>query len=263
MKILKKKSLGQHFLSDKSAVAKIVSAACITKDTCVLEIGPGGGALTESLYLLKPERLVLIEKDKRFYEELSVKYPDAEVMNLDAAEVDLHELLSNKNEEFVVISNLPYNVSTVILEKLISNKELFPRMVLMFQKEVAERILARPNSYEYGRLSLLVEEFYEAKKSFALKPGSFSPPPKVESMVVMFSRLKQPKVNIKDRVSYEKVLKLVFSQRRKMLRRSLRAILTEQQVSLLQTRTGIALDKRPQDLYIEEFVSISESLSSI
>ena len=262
MKLIKKKSLGQHFLSDKSAVSKIVNSADIKQNNCVLEIGPGAGAITNDIYSLKPKRLVLIEKDKRFYEELLLKYPDAKIMNYDAADFDFCTL-KRTGDEFTVVGNLPYNVSTVILERLVAHKELFSKMILMFQKEVAERILALPNSSEYGRLSLLVEEFYEAKKVFALKPGSFSPPPKVDSMVVVFNRLKTPKVEIKDRTTYDSLLKLVFSQRRKMLRRSLRSMLTEQQVIILQDKTGIDLQKRPQELDIKMFADLSDVISKI
>ncbi len=261
MKLIKKKSLGQHFLSDTSAVSRIVDTASIEKKSWVMEIGPGGGALTKKIHEAGPERLFLIEKDLRFYEELKKKYPDAEVMNLDACELDIRSFIKKENE-LIVVGNLPYNVSTVILENLIAQRELIPRMILMFQREVGERILAKVGTAEYGRLSLLVTEHYKAKRSFVLKPGSFNPPPKVDSMVVEFERLERPLVDIKDHSLYNRILMLVFSQRRKMLRRSLRSIFNDDQIKVMQEKSKISFDKRPQELNIKEFATLANIAES-
>ncbi|HOW16840.1 MAG TPA: 16S rRNA (adenine(1518)-N(6)/adenine(1519)-N(6))-dimethyltransferase RsmA [bacterium] len=260
-KIFKKRSLGQHFLCDASAVSKIIESLHMDDTSLVIEIGPGGAALTAHLYERKPKELILIEKDQRFYDELCVKYPQARAFNEDACTVDISKLSRNKDDQFIVVSNLPYNVSTVILENLISYRQYIPKMVLMFQKEVGERLLAPVNSSEYGRLTLLVQEYYKAKKVFILKPGSFTPPPKVDSIVVELERLNVPSVKISNRELYDKLLAAVFNQRRKMLRRSLKSILKEDEITKVQTLTAISLDKRPQELTIEEYAKISNSLS--
>lgn len=262
MKLIKKKSLGQHFLSDTSAVSKIVRAASINKNSWVMEIGPGGGALTQSIKEAGPAKLFLIEKDDRFYEELCIKYPDAVVVHADACELEIGPLTGPDNE-LIVVANLPYNVSTVILENLIGQRKQIPRMVLMFQREVGERILASVGTAEYGRLSLMVAEYYKVKRSFILRPGSFNPPPKVDSIVIEFERLEHPLVNIEDRDTYNKILMHVFSQRRKMLRRSLRTLFTEDQIHILQEKTKISLDKRPQELSIKDFALIADTVHKL
>ncbi len=259
--IFKKRSLGQHFLCDTSAVSKIIESLHIDDTSLIIEIGPGGAALTSHLYERKPKELILIEKDQRFYDDLCVKYPKARMFNEDACTIDISKLANNKNDQFTVVSNLPYNVSTVILENLIRYRSYIPRMILMFQKEVGQRILAPVNSSEYGRLTLLVQEYYRAKKVFILKPGSFSPPPKVDSIVVELERLDVPSVNISNRELYDKLLSAVFNQRRKMLRRSLKSILRDDQITKVQTLTGISLDKRPQELTIQEYAKINSILS--
>lgn len=258
--MFKKRSLRQHFLVDQDAISIIVGSANITKDDSVLEIGPGQGALTKGLYDAKPNKLYLLEKDTRLIQELSQRFRLATIVEADATSYDYSELLKTGPKEFIVVSNLPYNVSSVILELLISFRQMFPRMVLMFQKEVAKRLAASINTAEYGRLSLLVQEYYDVKEILGLKPSSFSPPPKVESTVVELLRLSVPRVNIKNRKIYERVLKASFSQRRKMLRRSLKGLVPEDELELISKH--IDLSKRPQNLSIDDFALLSDLISN-
>ena len=262
MNFYKKKSLGQHFLVDKGLSLKIVEAADIKPVDTVIEIGPGAGALTQYLKGFVSKRVILIELDFRCYQDLKVKYPNYEIINADATNFDLTELTKEKDEQFVILSNLPYNASTAILENLISTRHNIKKMVLMFQKEVAERVMAGHGNAEYGRLSLLSQEFYDVKKLFVLRPSAFSPPPKVDSMVVTLNRRAEPLFEVVDRVYYDRLLKQVFSNRRKMLRRSLRDFVEQGIYDLLATDCGIDMEKRPQDLEPWELAKIANFVTS-
>jgi len=262
MNFYKKRSLGQHFLVDNKLSSRIVESAEITPKDTVIEIGPGRGALTQHLKKYDPKRVILIELDIRCYQELKQQYPKYEVINADAANFDFSSLAKTANEQFIVVSNLPYNASTAILENLICARAHISRMSLMFQKEVAERVMASSGGADYGRLSLLSTEFYDVKKLFVLKPHSFSPPPKVDSMVVTLNRRAEPLFKIEDRAFYEKLLKQVFSNRRKMLRRSLKGFIDPRVFDLLSTDCGINMEKRPQDLEPKEFAKISNFIMS-
>ncbi len=263
MNFYKKKSLGQHFLIDEDLSSKIVTAAAIGPKDTVIEIGPGRGALTRHFKRYAPRRVILIDLDQRCCEELRRSYPNYDIVNTDAANFDLSSLLKSKDEQLVIVSNLPYNASTAILENLISYRSHIDRMVLMFQKEVAERIMADPGNADYGRLTLLSKEFYDVTKLFILKPRAFSPPPKVDSMVVTLKRRAEPLFEILDRTMYDRVTKQVFSNRRKMLRRSLRAVVEQSMLDLVATDCGIDVEKRPQDLEPQEFAKLVNFISSL
>jgi len=263
MNFYKKKSLGQHFLIDNNLSSRIVESAAITAKDTVIEIGPGKGALTQHFKKYSPKRVILVELDIRCYQELKQQYPKYEVINADAANFDFNSLAKSADEQFVVVSNLPYNASTAILENLISARTHINRMSLMFQKEVAERVMATCGGADYGRLSLLSLEFYDVKKLFILKPNSFSPPPKVDSMVVTLSRRAEPLFKVDDRLFYEKLLKQVFSNRRKMLRRSLKGFMDQKIFDLLSTDCGINMEKRPQDLEPAEFAKLVNFITNL
>lgn len=265
----KKKSLGQHFLSDTFSAQKIVSFANINKDSIVLEIGPGDGSLTRWISSLAPKELMLLELDLRFIENLKTKFPEAEIINKDACKVNISELsknLSNQVNQLIAIGNLPYNVSTKIVENLVASRKLIKHMVLMFQKEVGERISANPGNKDYGRLSLLVQEFFKVEKLLDLKPGAFSPPPKVDSVVLYFLPRSEALVSPKDRGTYTKLIDYSFSNRRKMMRRILKGLYPEELVphdklfSYIVENTGIDLKKRPEELSIKDFEKLSDAI---
>jgi len=262
MSFYKKKSLGQHFLVDHNLSAKIVEAAGISSNDTVIEIGPGRGALTQHFKLYTPGRVVLIDLDVRCCEELKHNYPKYEIVNADAANFNIgslakSSLAKDSADQLIIVSNLPYNASTAILENLINSRMNIKRMVLMFQKEVAERVMADTGGADYGRLSLLSQEFYDVKKLFVLRPNAFSPPPKVDSMVVILNRRAEPLFEITDRNLYDRLLKQVFSNRRKMLRRSLKGFVDQGMLDRIATDCGIDLEKRPQDLEPKEFAKVA------
>ena len=263
MNFYKKRSLGQHFLVDNNLSARIVEAAVVGPNDTVIEIGPGRGALTQHFSSYNPKRVVLIDLDVRCCQELRRHYPKYEVVNADAANFDLNSIAKDSDEQFVVVSNLPYNASTAILDNLISSRGHIYRMVLMFQKEVAERVMAEPCNADYGRLTLLSKEFYDVKKLFILKPSAFSPPPKVDSMVVTLNRRAEPLFEILDRRFYDRLVKQVFSNRRKMLRRSLKGVVEPGILDLIAADCGIDLEKRPQDLDPKEFAKLANFITSL
>jgi 16S rRNA (adenine1518-N6/adenine1519-N6)-dimethyltransferase len=238
----------------------------------VLEIGPGDGSLTRCIYYIKPKKLILLELDLRFIEPLRTKFPEAEIVNKDACKIDVSELLGltkslkDNPDKLIVIGNLPYNVSTKIVENLIASRRWIKHMVLMFQKEVGDRICSAPGNKDYGRLSLLVQEFFKVEKLLDLKPGAFSPPPKVDSVVLYFSPRSEALVNPKDRDVYTKLIDYSFSNRRKMMRRVLKGLYSEALVphdllsSYLEENTGIDLKKRPEELSIKDFEKLSDAI---
>jgi 16S rRNA (adenine1518-N6/adenine1519-N6)-dimethyltransferase len=257
----KKKSLGQHFLEDHIIAEKIVSCAEIGHDSSVIEIGPGGGSITKWIYEAKPKQGILVEIDSRFIPDLRSKFPEFQVVNQDICDIDLSK--ENYGAKLIITGNLPYNVSTRILEYLVSHHRLIDRMVLMFQKEVGDRIYAQLATKDYGRLTLLAQEFFETEKLFVIKPGAFNPPPKVDSVVILFSKRTKPLIDVKDRKLYERMIKHVFSNRRKMMRRSLKALCDEDTLEQLFAHSGVVPTKRPEELTIQEFAGMSNFLTDI
>jgi 16S rRNA (adenine1518-N6/adenine1519-N6)-dimethyltransferase len=204
---------------------------------------------------------------------LKSKFPEFQIVNEDVCDIDLSRFLEGPQAagssqgtpdgKFIITGNLPYNVSTRILEHLVNQHHLIERMVLMFQKEVGDRIYAQLSTKDYGRLTLLAQEFFETEKLFVIKPGAFNPPPKVDSVVILFSKRAKPLIDVKDRVLYDNIIRHVFSNRRKMIRRSLRSLYSEETLSRLFSQSGIEPTKRPEALTIQEFAKISNILTDI
>lgn len=259
----KKKSLGQHFLNDYMIAERIVSAAEIDSKSSVIEIGPGDGSITKWIYDSKPNRGILIEIDSRLIQDLKINYPEFQIINEDVCEIHLSKLIKDPKERFIVLGNLPYNVSTRILEHLIDHRDSIERMVLMFQKEVGDRICSGLRTKDYGRLTLLAQEFFNTETLFVIRPSSFTPRPKVDSVVILFSKRDQPLINLEDRRTYNNIIKTVFSNRRKMIRRSLKAMYDDKKLNEVFLRTGIDPSKRPEELSIKDFASLSNVIHSI
>jgi len=211
-----KKSLGQNFLTDRKVLEKIVNSAVI-KDKTILEVGPGTGNLTSFILKKKPKKVYVIEKDDDLAKILDETFKDQlTVINDDI--LNLNENLFFK-ENVTVFGNLPYNISTEILSKWIINlkeNSWFNYLVLMFQKEVADRIIAKSNTSSYGRLSILSNWKLDIKKIFDIKPESFSPKPKIDSTLLLFTP-KNKFFKINDSKNLEKVTRIFFNQRRKMI----------------------------------------------
>ena len=211
-----KKSLGQHFLRDRNVIKRIVDAGNITPEDRVVEIGPGGGALTEEILKRNPGELVLIEVDPQWVEYLKERFGDSvKVYNADATEFDFSKL----GGEWKFFGNLPYNVSTAIIRNLLSHRSVFKEGIFMVQKEVADR-LAATRGKEYGYLPALLHPFFRIEKLFDVHPKAFTPPPKVWSTVF---RMVPTGFDMEESelLSYEEFLKRVFSHRRKKIKRNL------------------------------------------
>ncbi len=218
-----RKRLGQHFLCDPGVVRRIVDAAAPRGDATVLEIGPGLGALTDAL-AARAGRLVLVEIDRGLADRLEARYADAphvQVVRGDVLELPLDALVDAR--EATVVGNLPYNVTTPILFRLLDLRARFPRAVVMVQREVAERLAARPGGKAWGVLPALLQTFAEIRVLFRVARGAFLPPPKVESAVVEIRWTAAPRVELGDPAVYRGVVRAAFNQRRKTLRNALAA----------------------------------------
>ena len=243
--IYSKKSLGQNFLTDRNVLEKIVNITSI-KDKTILEVGPGTGNLTSFILKNNPKKLFVVEKDNDLANNLNVNFGEQlTIINDDILNIDENLLSENK---VTVFGNLPYNISTEILSKWIINlKEnfWFDHLVLMFQKEVAERIISNFNSSTYGRLSILVNWKLNVKKICDIKPESFSPRPKVDSSLLYFTP-KKKFYKFKDPKNLEKVTRVFFSQRRKMLKKPFNQLFNGDKKIL--DKLKINLNLRPQNL---------------
>ncbi len=241
-----KKSLGQNFLIDENIINKISSLIKI-EDQNILEVGPGTGNLTNALLKKKPKKFYVIEKDDNLADLLKKEFKDKIiVINDDILKVNENNL---SNEKLIVFGNLPYNISTEILCKWIINlndkKIWFRNFILMFQKEVADRILSEYNSSQYGRLSIIANWKLDIKKIIDIKPNSFSPRPKIDSSLLFFS----PKKNflkIKNPKNLEKITRIFFSQRRKMIKKPFSQVFSND--IKIAKKLKIDLSLRPQNL---------------
>jgi len=255
-----KKSLGQNFLTDRNILDKITNVTSI-KNKNILEIGPGTGNLTSFILKCKPKKVFVIEKDNDLAKNLNLNFgKQLTVINDDILNINENLLF---NEKVTVFGNLPYNISTEILSKWIINLEdnfWFDHLVLMFQKEVAERIIATFNNSTYGRLSILANWKLDVKKICDIKPESFSPRPKIDSSLLFFTP-KQNFYKIKDPKNLEKVTRIFFSQRRKMLKKPFNQLFNGDQ-KILDT-LKIDLNLRPQNLNFDTYYKLTEEYEKL
>jgi len=248
-----KKSLGQNFLIDRDVLEKIVSIVDI-KNKEVLEIGPGSGNLTTYILKKNPKKVFVIEKDDDLALILKDQFDnEIEIINKDVLDVKENEI---SDTSLTVFGNLPYNISTEILSKWIVNMNTnvwFQSLVLMFQKEVADRIIANSNTSNYGRLSILSNWKLNIKKIIDIKPQSFSPKPKIDSSLLLFT----PKDNffeLKSAKNLEMITRVFFSQRRKMLKKPLNQIFNN--AKEISEKLKIDLNLRPQNLEPEMYFKL-------
>jgi len=222
-----KKKFGQNFLINEKIINKIIEASNIQSNSEILEIGPGNGSLTKEIIKKKPKKYIAIEIDtslKNIINKEFFKNTNYELIFSDALKFKEYQKFSNN---FTIISNLPYNISLTLLIKWIYNLDKLPhanRMILMFQKEVADRILATNNSKKFGRISVLCSAFFEIKKITDVDKNDFFPVPKVNSTVLMFKTLKSFKFNIKDIKYLEKITNILFNNRRKKLKKKIETL---------------------------------------
>ena len=256
-----KKSLGQNFLTDQNIIDKIVSIIEI-KNKSILEIGPGTGNLTKNILKKNPKKILLIEKDYNLAQLLKENLSsDVLIINKDVLKVDENKL---DDEILTVFGNLPYNISTEILCKWILNIEdknfWFDYLILMFQKEVADRIIADFNTKNYGRLSILSNWKLDIKKIFDVKPSSFFPKPKVDSSILLI----KPKLNffeIKNSNNLEKLTRVFFMHRRKMLKKPYNILFNDNYQ--IAKKLKIDLNLRPQNLNFETYYKLTEEYENL
>ncbi len=260
MLIKPKKSLGQNFLTDKKILNKIVDEVEINNNE-ILEIGPGTGNLTEYIIKKKPKKIYVVEKDKQLTIFLKNKFDN----KINIINEDILKIYENKisNERLIVFGNLPYNISTEILCKWILNlKDVFwfKQLILMFQKEVAERIIADFNTSQYGRLSILSSWRLNIKKIFDIKPSSFYPKPKVESSLLVFTP-KKKYFKLKDPKNLETVTRVFFNERRKMLKRPFNKLFKN--ALEISNKLNIDLKLRPQNLDTNTYYNITQEYENL
>jgi len=258
--ILAKKSLGQNFLIDREILKKISEITPI-KDKIVLEVGPGTGNLTTFILKKTPKKLIVVEKDNELATNIAEIFKDQlTIINDDILNVDEKSLSS---EKITVFGNLPYNISTEILSRWIVNLKTdfwFDHLVLMFQKEVADRIIADFNTSDYGRLSILSNWKLNITKICDIKPESFSPRPKIDSSLLFFS----PKKNffkINDPKNLEKITRVFFNHRRKMIKKPFNQLFNGNKKVLQKLK--INLNLRPQNLNIETYYKLTNEYENL
>ena len=246
MKILPKKSLGQNFLIDENILNIITELGNINNEDLVLEVGPGTGNLTQKILEKKPKNFTVIEKDKKLVDFLKKKFnKKIDIINEDMLKFSYEK---NLNKRIIVFGNLPYNISTQILSKWIKIKKLeyfYKKFILMFQKEVADRIIAKDNSKNYGRLSIISNWKMNVKKIMDIDPKSFRPIPKVKSSILTF----EPKKNyykIQDGKNLEHITNVFFNQRRKMIKKPMKVLFKD--FEEISKELSLDLNLRPQNL---------------
>ncbi|MDR0547409.1 MAG: 16S rRNA (adenine(1518)-N(6)/adenine(1519)-N(6))-dimethyltransferase RsmA [Dysgonamonadaceae bacterium] len=245
-----KKSLGQHFLKDLSVAERIAGALMPYSGLPVLEIGPGTGVLTQFL-LKNNHELTVVELDAESVEYLKKNYPDlnGRIIEADFLKLDLNPLFSG---QFAVIGNYPYNISSQIFFKVLEYKDKIPVCSGMLQKEVAERLAAKPGKKDYGIITVLLQVWYDIEYLFTVEPVVFDPPPKVRSAVIRMTRNTRTHLEC-DEKWLKTVVKTAFNQRRKTMRNSLQSLLGKGNAIFEQP----IFDKRPEQLSVEEFVELA------
>ncbi len=256
-----KKSLGQNFLTDENILKKIVSTIKIENES-ILEVGPGTGNLTSEILKNDPKKLFVVEKDKNLVIFLKKKFKNSVIIiNEDILKINEKNL---DNEKLIVFGNLPYNISTEILAKWILNLDVkyfwFNALILMFQKEVADRIISKFNSSKYGRLSILANWKLDISKICDIKPSSFSPKPKVDSTLLLF-KPKKIFYQFKNPKNLEKVTRVFFNQRRKKLKTPF-TILFNNNFNVLD-KLKIDLNLRPHNLKHEIYYELTKEYEKL
>lgn len=264
-----KKFLGQHFLTD----LRIASAIADTVDACpelpVLEVGPGMGVMTQFL-VRKPREVKVVEIDYESVEYLRRTYPELEDNIIEDDFLKMHLERTFGGSPFVLTGNYPYNISSQIFFKMLDYKELIPCCTGMIQKEVAERIAARPGSKTYGILSVLIQAWYDVEYLFTVEPGVFNPPPKVRSAVIRLTRNSTTSLGCDEKL-FRRLVKTTFNQRRKTLRNNIKPLLSQLEAETLSKSSPLKgeleglpiMTKRPEQLSVQDFIDLTLRLQAI
>ena len=257
-----RKRFGQHFL-EPAWVAKLVDALTPHRDDTFLEIGPGRGALTAPL-ATRVRKVIAVELDRNLAATLPARFPEVRVIQADFLDVDLTDILRDEPKPVRVVGNLPYNVGSPILFKLLHDADdggLLSDATLMLQKEVADRLVAEPGSDGYGALAIQVALLADAERILSLPPGAFRPPPKVRSAVVRL-RFRAPAVDVGDRSTFEKVVRGLFLQRRKTLANALKPVADSvgRSTAELLSRARVDGGKRPEELTLGDMARLARAM---
>ena len=254
-----KKNLGQHFLTDLSIAKRIADTVDACPDIPVLEVGPGMGVMTQYL-VEKPRPFKVVEIDRESVAYLNENFPRLRenILGADVLRMDLTKVFDG--QQFVLTGNYPYDISSQIFFKMLDNRELIPCCTGMIQHEVAVRMAAQPGNKQYGILSVLIQAWYDVEYLFTVEPSVFNPPPKVQSAVIRMTRNKVQKLGCNEQL-FKRVVKTVFNQRRKMLRVSLKQLLSQEQLASIATSPFAT--KRPEQLSIPEFVELTNEIEKL
>ena len=260
MKLKPNKKLGQNFLIDKNIITKIADLIPVNFPNEILEIGAGTGNLTEFLINKKPKKIYLIEKDKKLFDVLKSKFENKiEIFNEDILKFSRSNLLSSNS---IIFGNLPYNISSQILTKFIFNidKFKFKTLIFMFQKELADRIIASVNTSSYGRLSILCNWKFDVEKIFEIGPNSFYPKPKIKSTLLIF-KPKNKIFSFEDPKSLERITNIFFNQRRKKIKKQFN-YLFKNDLEIIN-KLNLDLNLRPQNLTPETYFKLAKELEKL
>ena len=257
MLVKPKKSLGQHFLTDKNIAKEIVDSLKATNLTKVLEIGPGMGVLTNFLLENSAYETSVIEIDLESVDYLNQHFPQLKdrIITGDFLQIDITKEVSDT--PFAIIGNLPYNISSQIFFKVLDNRLLIPEVVCMLQKEVAKRIASGPGSKVYGILSVFLQAWYDIEYLIDVPPHVFEPPPKVQSAVIRLTANDRTELGCNEKLFF-KVVKQAFNQRRKMLRNSIRGFSPR-----IEELDAVLLTRRPEQLSVEEFIDLTNNIEKL
>ena len=256
-----KKFLGQHFLTDLSIAQRIADTVDARPDLPILEVGPGMGVMTQFL-MQKPQQLKVVELDFESVEYLRRTWPQLEENIIEDDFLKMHLDRTFDGGSFVLTGNYPYNISSQIFFKMLENKDYIPCCTGMIQKEVADRICARPGTKAYGILSVMIQAWYTPEYLFTVEPNVFNPPPKVRSAVIRMTRNDTRSLGCNEAL-FKKVVKTTFNQRRKTLRNNLRPLLQElaPTADYAGFLSATLFDLRPEQLSVEQFVSLTKEIS--
>ncbi len=255
-----KKSLGQHFLKDKNIVRKIADLAEIKENEKVWEVGPGKGILTCEL-LLQKCNLTCFEIDESLFPVLIEKFgTNINLVRKDILKIDWKEYLNDN--KLKIVANLPYQITSPFLFRVTEHADYFKQVVVMIQKEVAERINAGVGTKDYGKLSLKMQFYFNVEYGFTVKPHLFFPPPKVDSAVIILIPRKDKPI-LEDEKFFWRVVEIAFQNRRKMLRRNLRVILSKEKIEELSSKCEIELTRRGETLTEKDFIELYKAIRKL
>ena len=262
--LIPRKKWGQHFLTDKNILKKVIKTAEIGKEDVVLEVGPGLGEMTQAL-AQEAKKVIAVEIDARLVEVLRNKLadtPNVEILQGDILKFDVRKHLGSEKRPVKVVANLPYQISTPLLFHFIGSRDLFSALILMLQREVAERMVAPPGKKAYGPLSVLVQSVADISICFIVKPSAFFPPPEVESAVIRLSWKERPMIAPEQEEGFRAVVKGCLGYRRKTLANALKHsdLLLPEDLEKRLEEIGIDPRRRPETLSVQEFVDLASTL---